>query len=74
MTKEILIFDKGDCVGQVEVEIAVEDLVSAFTCLTEDGSPLYVLYLPDMDYGVVIPKETYCRIEKNVDARDEEDD
>lgn len=74
MTKEILIFDKGNCVGQVEVDVATDDLVTAFTCLAEDGSPLYVLYLPDMEYGVVIPKETYCRIEKNVDERDEEDD
>lgn len=74
MTKEILVFDKGTCVGQVEVEIAVEDLVSVFTCLTEDGSPLYVLYLLDMDYGIVISKEVYCRIEKNIDARDEEED
>lgn len=72
MTKEILVFDKGTCVGQVEVEIAVEDFVVAFAVLTEDGSSLYVLYLPDMDYGIVISKEVYCHIEKNIDARDEE--
>lgn len=73
MTKEILIFDKGDCVGQVEVDVATDDLVSTFTCLAEDGSPIYIVYLADMDYGIVISKEIYCHIEKNIDARDEED-
>lgn len=73
MTKEILIFDKGDCVGQVEVDVATDDLVSAFTCLAEDGSPIYVVYLADMDYGIVVTKELYCRIEKAMAEQDEED-
>lgn len=73
MTKEILIYDKGDCVGQVEVDVATDDLVSTFTCLAEDGSPIYVVYLADMDYGILIPKELYCRIEAAVDERDEEE-
>lgn len=74
MTKEILIFDKGECVGKVEADVATDDLVSAFTCIAEDGSPLYILYLPGMSYGIVISKETYCCIERSVDERDEEDD
>lgn len=74
MTKEILIFDKGDCVGRVEVDVATDDLVCAFTCLAEDGSPIYILYLADMDYGIVVTKALYCRIEAAVDERDEEDD
>jgi len=73
MTKEILIFDKGDCVGQVEVDVATDDLISAFTCVAEDGSAIYVIFFADMEYGIAVPKDLYCRIEKAMGEQDEED-
>lgn len=73
MSKELLIFDKGKCVGMVDVDVATDDLVSTFTCLAEDGSPIYVVYLADMDYGILIPKKLYCRIEAAVDEQEEDD-
>lgn len=73
MTKEILIFDKGDYVGKVEVDVATDDLIRSFSCIAEDGSAIYVILFADMEYGVVIPKETYCRIEKAMAEQDEED-
>ena len=72
MTKEILVYDKGECVGQVEIDAETDDLVSILTCINEDGSPLYVVYLGNMEYGIVVPKDLYCRIEEAVDEQDEE--
>lgn len=73
MAKEMLIYDKGKCIGMVDVEVETDDLICTFTCLAEDGSPIYVVYLADMDYGILIPKELYCRIEAAVDEREEEE-
>jgi len=73
MKKEILVFDHDKCLGTIEVELAVDDLVSVFTGVDDDDNPIYICYLADMDYGIVISKEIYCRMNEAMDVAEDED-
>lgn len=72
MKKEILVFNHDQCLGTIEVEVAEDDLVSVFTGVDDDGKPIYICYLPDMDYGIAISKEIYCRMNEAIDAAEED--
>ena len=60
MSRKILVFDAGECVGQVEIEDPCSDhanvMVMAIIKATINGKELDVLYILDMDYGIVIPE------------------
>ena len=73
MKKEILVFNHDQCLGTIEVEVAEDDLVSVFTAADADDKPIYILYVSDMDYGIVISKETFCRMNEAMDAAEDED-
>jgi len=71
--KEILVFNHDQCLGTIEVEVAEDDLVSVFTGVDDDDNPIYICYLADMDYGIEISKETFCRMNEAMDAAEDED-
>ena len=73
MKQEILVFNHDQCLGTIEVEVAEDDLVSVFTGVDDDDNPIYILYVADMDYGIVISKEIYCQMNEAMDAAEDED-
>lgn len=73
MKKEILVFNHDQCLGTIEVEVAEDDLVSVFTGVDDYENPIYICYLAGMDYGVVISKEIYCRMNEAMDVAEDED-
>jgi len=73
MKKEIIVFNHDQCLGTIEVEVAEDDLVSVFTGVDDDDNPIYICYLADMDYGIAISKETFCRMNEAMDAAEDED-
>jgi len=72
MTKSILIYDFGKCLGTIDVELAEDDLVSVFTVVDDNDNPLYILYVADMEYGIVVSKEIYCCMNEALNAAEEE--
>ena len=73
MKKEILVFNHDQCLGTIEVEVAEDDLILAFTAADAEDNPIYILYVSDMDYGIEISKETFCRMNEAMDAAEDED-
>ena len=73
MKQEILVFNHDQCLGTIEVEVAEDDLVQVFTAADADDNPIYILYVADMDYGIEISKEIYCRMNEAMDAAEDED-
>jgi hypothetical protein len=58
MSRDILVFDAGDFVGKVEIEDPDSDNsnIMAIVKANLDGKEVDVLYILDMDYGIVIPE------------------
>jgi len=58
MKKTILVFDAGKCVGELEIEERSSDHanVMAIVKANINGKEIDVLYILDMDYGIVIPE------------------
>ena len=73
MKKEILVFNHDQCLGTIDVEVAEDDLIQVFIAADADDKPIYILYVSDMDYGIEISKETFCRMNEAMDAAEDED-
>jgi hypothetical protein len=71
MTKFILIFDHGECVGKLEIEPAPdqEAVMEIIDATLPDGGNIYVLHILDMDYGIVISEKTAITMKELGDGK-----
>jgi len=73
MNKTIMIFDKGKYLGNMDIEENEHgSLLAMFTGKGLDDKPIYALYVTDLDYGIVISKETYEQMNTALDVLNEE--
>jgi hypothetical protein len=71
MNRKIMVFDAGKLIGYVDIDLQepTTELLHVYE-ITNPVVPdsVYILYLADMDYGMVISKEAYDKFlegEKN---------
>lgn len=72
MYKEILVYDKGKCIGTLDVQIEPNSLLSVSDGTDTNGREFYILYVTDMDYGILITKEIYDKINRAIERGDDE--
>jgi len=69
MDTDILIYYNSACMGSAYVHIDLEsaDLVQLVTGVVDGrDSPIEILYIVDLDYGILIPHETANKMRARV--------
>ena len=71
MLKSIMIMDGNRYVGAMDIEPDEDGLISVYKAKGASDEKICVLYVSDMDYGIVIPRDVFDRINKRLDIDEE---
>ena len=74
MTKSVMIFDHNRYRGSMDINQEETGLISVFEAEDTDGAKMCVLYVAEMDYGIVISKEIFDKINATLDVEEESTD
>ena len=71
-TITIDLYNKSHYHGSIDIEEDSDSLISVFTANAPPDEIIHILHVAGMEYGIVIPKETYDKINGALDLAEED--